>query len=648
MVLTPQDARQLLDSITRIERSIRGIQTTLSSVTQGVHRDFETLERDLDKMGKTGVEAIKSIGRQSDETVELMTSAWTDFGSRASAAIDQVKRKMDEIEHHPALKSVFGTKDNQGTGMLARVPQLVSGMQNTSAGLEGGGVWAFLGQIAMRGAGMNIQENVLGNRLAGTFQATSRSATTDIQGLGRALLDAQNEFGKSSQIVEGFGTTLKILADAGITEEKALQRMKGAAAGFGGTLAESLTGMDRLFGLSSGQSAQFATQMVQDMGMNLEEATRQMKDLGYAARGSGASVETFVGTMLQATSSIRMQAGDMGDLVKTYGLLHGAAQQLMPGASTESIAKTSLTGLAGLAQGMAGLSFVQQNQFARLMGLGGGSAFERIFRFERGASDPNSQGNFLTNFVNTIVTKVAAPHMGSGTPEQRTAHAFQFLALGPLTRELPRELLRTLAAAAGSGVGPSGTLGGPNMQAALEEARKFITSQADPMEKLLENLQKLMASLGQMLLTLVTGLVNVLASMGASIVAAISGDREGAGKILAAGVRQETDAIKASAQRVLGDTSTFGKTGKDFVVEGLGLHAPVVSKADAERFSKAKEAERATPVSQLNPRQKGVIDQLAGEPVTIDATNMHQTITTTVPISIKLRLPTSNAEPPAH
>lgn len=585
MVLTPREARELVESVTRIERSIRNIATSVEEATRKTTSGLDEVNRKVEKVGQTGVEAAKAIAKEHANTIRLMTDGWSDFESEAKAAIDAVKSKMNEIERHPGIKMLFGNPDGPGMisgqrgGMFSAIGSLAKDMQTeVMSVMPVGGLIGLL----LSGGKLNIKDNVLGQQVLGTFQQSMRSSSTDIKAFGARLQDLETDFGKGSNVIQRYTSTLQNLAAAGVTEDQALQRVGGATTKLGSDIAGALTALDKHFELAQGQAAQFATVMMRDMGISLSDATYKLQELGDAFRGNGASAATFIGTLLQGASSIRMQATEVSDLVKTYGTLHNAVSQLAPGMSPQAVTESSLRAFGGLTQSVSGFGDVQKAFLGRAMGLGGGDPFKAITQFETGASGdtPIKRTEFLTNLVSKM-TELGKSQGGSdiGRLEHVFKHSRMF--------NLPSEVARALAGAAFSG--PGGTTAQPGTKA-FEDAMQSVTAlmekQQDPMVKLVENLQKVVASLGTLLISLLSGMIGVMASVGAGIVAAINNPlHNNGGDIINAGLAQETGKIRSSFGRTTNAIKAAGDSSFMAISEAIG-GLPITTEAQAADFAK--------------------------------------------------------------
>lgn len=510
MALTPEQARQLADAVAKIEKSVSSTDRTIEQMLRSTGTNLQALGTELEKIGRVGVKGMQDFGKEGDKTVTLLTSKWVDFTTKVGQQWDGVTKKLDELERHPAMKSLFGNPDQAGL-LSGKTGGMAAGLDALKDSVMSGIPYGGLIGLLMAGGKQDIEFKMMSNRAVNIFQSTSMEAGKSAGYIGSRMKDLKEQLGITA---EEFGSTFSALAAGGVTSGEALGQMAGAAHGFGESISEALMAADALFKLPQGGAAQLTTKIVQDTGVSIQDATNSVYRLGEAARGTGANIGVFLGTLTQAASALRMQKTDVNDLSAVYFGLADSIKKANPTANAAYIAKGAQGALTGLAGGMAGLGDGAKAYLAQKMGMSG-SGTDLLYQFDTAGKGDKSAG-FLIKAV-TSLQDIAKQAVGGKEADQ---YAFYQKSAFHLSKEVAQSLLEFQG---GKYKGMSSDELTKKFPELIEAVKGQRLKEQDPFVLLAEQIKSAIAALGSLILAALMALVRTVLSVGMATVNAFKG-----------------------------------------------------------------------------------------------------------------------------
>jgi ABC-type transporter Mla subunit MlaD len=289
-----ENIQRINDNVTTLAEKLGAVSQTATDITKSATAAGNEVEKSLNKASK----AMSGLLKTSEDTL-----------SKIDKAIQKVKGAAANIWDSNAIeKGSKGVLDAQvNPGLLVR--RFISKIPQVGPLIE-----AFL-NTAIR----DDTFRTMGRRAVLAFRGTGAMIAADVERLGAKLGPRMREL-EDSFIASAaeLGAVWSAAASGGMKLADVVQAVSDPIKGFGDNVAEQSLALDQLFGANAGTSMTHATKLAADMGVGIDGALERVRRLGHVSRESGMHVQQFMGSMLQMTSTMRMQGVEADALANIF------------------------------------------------------------------------------------------------------------------------------------------------------------------------------------------------------------------------------------------------------------------------------------------------------------------------------------------
>lgn len=161
-------------------------------------------------------------------------------------------------------------------------------------------------------------------------------------------------------------------------------------------------GLDKMFSLSGGTSAQRMVSMMEDYGVSLDEAKDTTYDLMMAGRESGIGTMQFVKNVETAAGALKALGVHMGDVIELSKDLQKGFEAM--GVPKNFAGKNAALGLQSITQAMGSMSKDMTIVIAERMGYGSGISGRQAFLDNAARIMRDGDPGEVAKFIDTVVT----------------------------------------------------------------------------------------------------------------------------------------------------------------------------------------------------------------------------------------------------
>lgn len=385
--MDPKEVQQLTRELQLVTQSMQQLSVALS---QG----FQNLEKD-------GKKAAKSIGDEWQRTLDpkALTALNTTYVNTNVSMFSKLQEKAKELKKdfyktfeikEDWAKNVNLMSNAKGAFSAAAAGNAQGMISSMTAGIPIPFVGGLLGLMLM-GRQQETKFAALGEQAAQVFKKvgavggnTVRELTGDIKQLSIAGMASEGDI---AAVADAF-------ASMGISAAEAKQSM-GMDLGVKGIRDSAINAtlaMDKLFQNASGAGAKSASEIMTNMNVEFKDAVNIYKDMSFAARDAGMSQQMFVGSIMQASSALRVQGGD----VKFLGaaLLKTRENYIAQGMDAQRANEMAANGVKQIGNAIANMSVGMKSFIGRQIDPTLG-AVEASIAMERGFRGTKHEKTFL-------------------------------------------------------------------------------------------------------------------------------------------------------------------------------------------------------------------------------------------------------------
>lgn len=379
-----------------------------------LQRLIESLDRasaSIERLGGAASRTTKTMAKEGAKAAEDIKGAWVkaldpkDQEAAMAATMDVMRGGFHDLINElqgqwSDFTSTMGRMWQNKIATLRKPIQaeqraMKTGLQRFKSSLLSELPFGGLFGLMLYGRLKEAEYRAYGQQAAQQFKAVGRvgsGVAGQLSGDIRTLL-TRSIIDSHAEIVAMTGA----LAEAGVTAGEAMGDAEFRMQGFDKSVAITTIGLDKMFQVQSGTSAKLAGDLARDTNISIRESVTLVKNLGFAARESGMSFQMMLGSVMQTTSALRLQAVDaekLGDLMMR--IQQGFRSEGMTAARAGQIAAQAMPALAQAVTGMStGMqAFIGQRVGQRMMGRELG-AEEAMIRMQRGFRGAPGGGDFF-------------------------------------------------------------------------------------------------------------------------------------------------------------------------------------------------------------------------------------------------------------
>lgn len=508
--MTPEDLQKLFRDVSELRRvveTLESIDKTLGALSEklgAAPQKVRDLSQSVRDAGDDMQDALKETTDQLEDIQaisEKMFTSWDKFwqsargsmqtlGDGISAAADKMSRLGDYgVRLQTSPESLL-------RGALHSTPfgGFIEMMLNTA---QRNDVFSTVGRRSL----MGFQQT--GGGLGGAEQVRQQG-----QQIGVRMKDLEESFLAAKEEVQAvYGA----MVEGGFKAGQVTDRVTFQVKGFGQTVTEASLGLDKAFQLAAGSSMNFASALTRATGEGLPEMLSLVKDLGMRVGETGMNMQSFVGTIVQASSALRVQGADAKALAGAYMNVQESFKAAMdPRTSQQRVSEMAAGALQGIATWTANMPIGMQGLVGRQVGQRLGIDTSRMD---------------ITEVLLNIKTGWQMAGRGAGQSFEREAVISTWQALGnmpPPQRAFammqsgasPEMAMALLQAERSGGVDKmfDFTKAKESEQKRLSEAAELQPLNKTTFEKMMKEIQAAMYAIGEVMIGLLgniaTGIVN--------------------------------------------------------------------------------------------------------------------------------------------
>ena len=330
------------DAIGRIASSLNGLQSSTATSTvavQGLGAEFSTLEAEMARaialsesgFSRMGVDIDAATKKLKEHNEELKTTAFErakdHFNQKymglskedkdnsnprtAGSKIGGVMEKFASDPKSAMVSGVAGLADIAGTGLADIAGTMLSPVV--------GEIAKSITKIGMEALFKNSEADYAARATAMSFQQNANLSSQDVSRYGESVRESELQaYYSTVASEEDVRNVYKSFAQHGAKPGEVTAYSTSGIKGFGDNVAEATLGIDKGFSASAGTSAKFAQELRQNMNVSLDESVNLLKEMGEASVNTSIGFESFVGTILQTSSSLRTQGSDTRELTSDF------------------------------------------------------------------------------------------------------------------------------------------------------------------------------------------------------------------------------------------------------------------------------------------------------------------------------------------
>lgn len=489
---------RLVNSIHRIDTAV----TALASRTEVLGtRTVETIDRTVEGLEKAtaGAEDLRDDVRDMIDIMDLATPRIDNFAQKikgifASLNIGSVVEGFERITNVMAkLQTSPESTIMQGVRSIPVVGNMLEVMMRSQMQQD-------IAQTAGRRAMLGFQQ--------GSNQSPEQITRQGAE-IGDSMLSLERRFLATREEVQAvFGA----MVQGGMKATDAVKQANFAVAGFGSTVVEVSLGVDKALQVAAGSTMQFATQITQGTGMQIDKSVALVKDLGGAAQATGLTFQQMVGSITQVTSALRVQGGDAQGLANAYFNIQAAIKGSMATDTSEQrVSDLSSAALGGVGQFVGGMNdglkgFLGQG-IAQRLGLGNMSALQALRGMETGFQMQGRQGDFARASSEEAFSRLA-PQAGGDD----TKLFFLLTKVANMPALLAEAMIKTQGGLFGSD--DKFQKAKADMEAKLAQAETVQPLNIGTFEKTMKSLSEGVNAIGNLINTTLASILRVLLGLG--------------------------------------------------------------------------------------------------------------------------------------
>lgn len=378
--LDPVKLQLMAEQLERVTGNLDRLATQLDDVADRAEKGAKGISKAF-KDALDPKDAEKAMKMMVDTT----KSSWQNFITQTKAGIAEMAKLSSEA---------YGTAADK----VKKTDNMVNDMMRSVGGLEGMPFGGIIG-LMMFGKWKEQEFAARGHAIAQQFEnvgSVGRKTGAQIGQYARSLGVSlgRDVTGELAQVVSGFSA-------AGVGAEAWQQQADFAVRGVRNNLVGITHGLDMMFEAAAGTSAKQASQMFINTNSTLKDMVTLTRDIGLAAKEVGMNFQSLSGSIVQATSALRMQQVDARELADTFVTIQQGFQG--QGMSRQRAGMMAEAGLGGIAQGLKGMSLGLMGYLGEQISGGRYTGPQASVMFQRGMRGDTAQGEFFGKSIEELL-----------------------------------------------------------------------------------------------------------------------------------------------------------------------------------------------------------------------------------------------------
>lgn len=380
------------------------------------------------------------LERAGQQASAIGKKVFKDWENDAGAAVDRLEKESKTLGEH--MKSAITAPITLGIKALKVYQDEVKKTakifnEGMGAGADkAGGLFTGANKVATEVMSKFPMAGFFGFLLYGRmdqakWKAEAQSATQVFQNsgkiaagtLGSMYSNIRNLSASIPGIASSFGAGAAAAAQMGITSAQAMEKTSYHIRGADRSAMSLGVAMNKLYEAGDGTSEKAAATLVQNTNLGYKESLELLNKMGAAVQGTGISYSALLATVMQTTSSLRLQgveAKSIGEAIQASKAGFGA--QGMKDARAGTIAMAGVQGIAGA---ISGLSVGLKAVLGEGMTGGRSKGLTAVRQFDMGMLEGKEGGG--DKFGATIKEMLKMAEKAGGGDQDRMYFAIQQL-----------------------------------------------------------------------------------------------------------------------------------------------------------------------------------------------------------------------------
>lgn len=376
-----QTFEDLLKSLKTVDDSIGGLDLTefknVKGVSQAISLNAQNLLSIFDKISLslgTPLDTLSVSMKGASDLFGRIKTELSDFRLPTSYDGKEVGKKKEDKKKDEQGK-LGGYLEKEKQGIKSRIEGGAAALKiPLPGGFFGGALliaaWGLKERDRVKqevGESLNIVESAFDSGVKNMVQKAANYLGT--------LGDQMNKFYGIPK--ENVQAVAKEYVEGGIKIRSMFESVDKSFGVIGRNYVTFALGLDKMFNLSSGESAKKTVELMVDYGKSLEGARKSWMNMLMAGKDSGLGTSRFVKNVITAADSLKELGYDIDNVVNLAVGLQAAYQDM--GVPRQMAGQQAALGLQQLAQGMTSMSDAWKRLVGEEMGLGSGIEAKQKF-----------------------------------------------------------------------------------------------------------------------------------------------------------------------------------------------------------------------------------------------------------------------------
>lgn len=377
-VLSSNSFQNLQGSQAILETSVASVTKLFANLLSGASNSFSALSKTSDGVKLQLDEFSKAL---SEEKARQAKQA-SHLGGTEAVKSEEDKKKDQKSKLPKVIQREIGTLKSRGRQGLGKL--MIPSPGGILGGLIGIMAYGFIEEDRIKkeaGEMKNALEGAADAGIKGIWQKGTAKLSSLQESLQKYSGIAKEE---SQAVAQTFAQGGVLIEEMSAGVDKSLGRV--------GSSAVALTlGLDKMFEMSGGTTAQKAVGFMHNYGMNIKDASEMVKDMYLNEQAMKIGAPTFVHNIEAAAEAVKDFGFGIRGVMDIAGKLQESFEKI--GLPKQFAGKMAGMGVQQMAQGIANLSNDWKALLGRKMGLQGSGAevvqgFEEAYtKIKAGTSD---------------------------------------------------------------------------------------------------------------------------------------------------------------------------------------------------------------------------------------------------------------------
>jgi hypothetical protein len=355
-----------------VQFEITDLKDAIDDLNGSVQDFIEAFSSDFVDKVNTGSSALK-------ESLSGVSEAAKDITKEVKSSTEEQKKELLTLSQQydkwlADMKRKGGLRGALAEGMPQQLTGLQTGVQKFKQSLLSELPFGGLIGMALLGAKREQEVFATGARAARLFQQTGDVASRQMARVGNDIRRLGVMLGKGPDGLAGeFNAAAAAFAQGGVDIQEVLEtKIDRPIRGSRGSILETSIAIDSLFKQAAGTAARQMTAMIRDFNLDAKTSADVVAAIGFSARDSGTSVQSFTESVMRSATALRTQRVDITEVASAQLKFQQILEQGMPGTRAEFRAGYAERAIGQVTQGLAnmnvGLTAVLGERVSRTMG----------------------------------------------------------------------------------------------------------------------------------------------------------------------------------------------------------------------------------------------------------------------------------------